>query len=193
MAFDPSPTTSPRLLLTGFEPFVHFLINPSWIAAQRAAEAFPSQVIAHCLPVDHHRSRQALLKLLTEIRPQAVLAMGLAAGDTFRIERLARKPVEFTTITGRPDHHITMDLDRIASPLARLNVPWRYSDDAGQYVCESTYWTLLQFMAEQNLDIPCGFLHVPADTDTWPAQRTAGVVVEVVRELLAEGKLSERM
>jgi pyrrolidone-carboxylate peptidase len=51
----------------------------------------------------------------------------------------------------------------------------------GQYVCESIFWTLLDYAATQSPGMHAGFLHVPAISDVWPAQRAVEVVWELVK------------
>src|SRR5689334_13984233 len=136
------------LLLTGFKPFAKFADNPSWEAARAVAEATGSTIAARRLAVDYHRAREQLLKILDQLRPRACLCMGLAAGDVFRLERVARKVPQFKELAG-PDQLIgNWPWDSTAATLSRLQVPWRYSDDCGLYVCESTYWSLLQYSQE---------------------------------------------
>jgi len=51
----------------------------------------------------------------------------------------------------------------------------------GQYVCESTFWALLDYAATHRPGMHAGFLHVPAISDVWLAERVVGVVWEVVK------------
>jgi hypothetical protein len=67
--------------------------------------------------------------------------------------------------------------------LRRQNIPHRRFTDAGQYVCESTFWTLLDFAAMHSPQMRAGFLHVPAISDAWPAERVAEVVRETVERI----------
>ena len=64
--------------------------------------------------------------------------------------------------------------------MRRRRIFHRCFTDAGQYVCESTFWTLRDYRATQNPEMHAGFLHVPAINEVWPAER----VVEVVREIV---------
>jgi pyrrolidone-carboxylate peptidase len=65
--------------------------------------------------------------------------------------------------------------------LRRHNIPHRRSTDAGRYVCESTFWTLLDYAATHRPAMPAGFLHVPAICAVWPAERVVEVVWELVK------------
>ncbi|MEE2715754.1 MAG: hypothetical protein VYD34_07115, partial [Verrucomicrobiota bacterium] len=48
------------------------------------------------------------------------------------------------------------------------------SGDAGQYVCESTYWTLLNFRDQHDSPENSAFLHVPPLSTDWTAEEIAG-------------------
>jgi pyroglutamyl-peptidase len=175
-----------KLMLTGFEPFAQYAINPSWEAARQVAAARGDRVQAHRLPVDHFRARETLLQLLELHRPDACLCMGLAAGDCFRLERQARRPAQFHAAAGDGAlRRGRFAFDGIARTLRRVGATWRYSDDCGQYVCESAYWTLLEHAAGNGWPRQCGFLHVPAESKLWPTQRTVQVVMAVVEDLLS--------
>src|SRR5689334_4924379 len=132
-----------KLLITGFEPFADFAVNPSGEAAAPLAEEFGSDLAAHVLPVDFLRARQRLIGLLNEHHPRACLCRGLAPGKDFRIERVARRVSQFSHLSGEASHEGTLHFHVIEQTLTRLGAPWRYSDDCGLYVCESTYWALL--------------------------------------------------
>jgi pyroglutamyl-peptidase len=170
------------LLLTGFEPFGPYAQNPSWIAAAAAAKRLPVVVLARQLPVEHHSARRHLLDALDELNPAACLCMGLAPGNLFRLEQLARKPQQFAALPGEPEYQSTWPWETTEAHFLRRKVPHRRSTDAGQYVCESTFWTLLNYTATHNPQMPAGFLHVPAISDVWPAESVAGVVQELVED-----------
>jgi len=172
----------PQLLLTGFEPFDRFDVNPSWEAANVVAEEIGPLVAARRLAVDFRRARTELNAALDELRPNACLCMGLAAGDVFRVERVARKVPQFAHIPGPDESAGNWLWPSLPETLSKLAVPWRFSDDCGMYVCESTYWSLLQYSHKNGWPKRCGFLHVPAVSEIFPLTRTIGIIREVVRE-----------
>jgi pyrrolidone-carboxylate peptidase len=63
--------------------------------------------------------------------------------------------------------------------LAASGVEARESQDAGRYVCETTYWSLLTY---DGASIPAhaAFLHVPHESDEYPVTRIARGVASVV-------------
>jgi len=55
-----------KLLVTGFEPFADFAVNPSGEAVTRLRNEFGSELAAHVLPVDFLAARERLIELLNE-------------------------------------------------------------------------------------------------------------------------------
>lgn len=180
-----SPASSAPLLITGFEPFSIYPVNPSLMAAEAAGAMFPDRVIARRLPVDYLPARMTLLAAIADVRPSACLCMGQAPSDEFRLEQIARKPVQFAEFDGPAQLAGTWPWEQMERTLRRLGVPHRRSIDAGRYVCESTYWALLDAAEREGFAGPLGFLHVPAISPAWPAERTTEVVAAVVGDFLA--------
>lgn len=167
-----------RLLITGFEPFRTFTVNPSWHAAEAVARG-RSDVRAERLPVDHRRARERLLEAIARHRPLDVLCMGLAAGDLFRLELLARKPAELADLAGPPVLHGRWPWRGAEAALRALGEPVRTSTDAGRYVCESTYWSLLHHAPSAGVR-RAAFLHVPALSGRFDQERISRAVVAMV-------------
>jgi len=70
-----------KMLVTGFTPFGGEQINPSWEAARRLPNRIGgAELIKHEIPTEFDASGAALHKLLTELRPDAVLCVGQYGG-----------------------------------------------------------------------------------------------------------------
>ena len=80
-----------KMLVTGFTPFGGEQINPSWEAARRLPNRIGgAELIKHEIPTEFDASGAALHKLLTELRPDAVLCVGQYGGaNCIRVERVA--------------------------------------------------------------------------------------------------------
>lgn len=66
-----------KILVTGFTPFGGEQINPSWEAIRRLPNRIGgAELIKHEIPTEFDASGAALHKLLTELRPDAVLCVG---------------------------------------------------------------------------------------------------------------------
>jgi pyroglutamyl-peptidase len=177
----------PPFLLTGFEPFQQWTINSSWEVAWRVAGALGGPVVARRLPVDYHAARAELLRLLQELRPAACLCMGLTPAASFCVERRARKPVQFDGVPGEADLPGAWPWEALVASLGKSPVPVCLSEDAGQYVCESTYWSLLDFRRREGHPARAAFLHVPPLSEQFPVDVLAAAVELLVREALADG------
>lgn len=165
--------TSQKILLTGFEPFAGFEVNSSWQAVQLLAKENNPQLICGCLPVDYLAARNQLLHLLKSHQPTTCLCTGLAKGNTFRLERLARKPEQFEDLEGPSLLTGQWEWDNVMQSFQAKNLPAYFSEDAGQYVCESTYWTLLDFRDHNEFPKNSAFLHVPPLSEDWSAGKIA--------------------
>jgi pyroglutamyl-peptidase len=177
---------NPILLVTGFEPFASFDSNPSWDAAAEASTRLPESVAALRLPVDYFESRARLIAAIENLNPSACLCMGLAPTDEFRMEEVARKPKEFARLAGLPLMTGTWPWTNTLNALRSQDVPHRRSRDAGQYVCESTYWSLLDFGSRHSPEMHMGFLHVPAISKQFSLERTTQVVFAVISAYTSE-------
>jgi pyroglutamyl-peptidase len=176
---------SATFLVTGFEPFGEHRTNSSWDALERVREHWPRDVVTLRLPVDYRAAHVALRAALQELEPMAVLCTGLAKGRIFRIERCARRPAQLDELAVAGD-----------AALARGRWPWAEmrralestgvdvieSEDAGRYVCESTYWSLLTYRSASDAGAPpfAGFLHVPHESNDYSLERIAAAVQSVV-------------
>src|SRR3989304_5763839 len=81
-----------KLLLAGFEPFGGSAVNPSQQVVRALAQESRPGVELHTaiLPVDRANGPAAVLRAVQEIRPDAVLCLGEAAGRmAISIERVA--------------------------------------------------------------------------------------------------------
>jgi pyroglutamyl-peptidase len=112
--------------------------------------------------------------LIDDLRPGIVLLTGLADDPVPRLERSGRAgPL---AVPDKPSRRPgrwpwTAALDRVAGQ----GLPVRHSDDAGGYVCDTTYWAAL------GTEVPLvAFLHLPPPGPIWTPERGARVVEAVL-------------
>jgi pyroglutamyl-peptidase len=185
---------SETFLVTGFEPFREHRTNSSWDALELLRESWPDDITALRLPVDYHRAHEALREALARLQPRAVLCTGLAKGRVFRIERHARRPEALAREVGEALAEGRWPWHEMRRELEACGVPTVDSTDAGQYVCESTYWSLLTYCVTESR-IPEGgfapvrgsapefaaFLHVPPASEEQPLTLIARAVGRVIQ------------
>lgn len=145
-----------RIVVTGFEPFGEWPVNPSGEAVWLL-----EGVSAHVLPVDHELAAETVRGIVRREQPDVILLTGLAAGSCFRLETVARGP-ERGLRRGR------WPFAAAQARLAGRGLPCRLSRDAGRYVCETSYFAAL------GTGVPrVAFLHVPPLGGVWTARRIA--------------------
>lgn len=185
---------SATFLVTGFEPFKQHRTNSSWDALTALRGRWPDDIQAVRLPVDYRRAHEALREALDELRPRAVLCTGLAEGRLFRIEHHARRPEALSGETGEALVEGRWPWREMRRELEACGVPTADSVDAGQYVCESTYWSLLTYAVAQrhapeepaaaargSAPQYAAFLHVPPASDEQPLTLIAHAVGRVIQ------------
>jgi len=182
-------------LVTGFEPFGGHRLNPSAEIATRldGCRLGRVRVVGRVLPVDLVGLDAALDKVLTETRPDLVVALGLAASEpVIRLERVALNVADFTTPDNvgavrrnapldpaGPDARFSrLPLEAILAATLAAGIPARLSETAGLYLCNALMYRLLGRLRPA---IPGGFIHLPP---------LPGQIAEAIRH--AGGRVAER-
>ena len=171
---------SPRILLTGFEPFGGESVNPSWEIA-RALDGWNCEgrtVRAVQLPCAFGDALGRLDEALAAHRPELVVCLGQAGGraeisiervainvDDARIpDNLGRQPIDAPVIAGGPAAYFSsLPIKAVARDVREAGVAAAVSNTAGTFVCNHVFYALMHRLAT----VPAlarargGFLHVP--------------------------------
>lgn len=167
-----------KLLLTGFEPFLDFSINPTKKIAEELNGAAIGNytVISHVLSVDFRKAGKQLLQLIDETKPDAIISLGLAGGR-FKVnpERIAinvndgpsdnqgHKPEnEVIQENGADGLFSTLPISRMVEQLQAQGIPAEISNTAGTYLCNHVMYQALHYTKTNNQYLPAGFIHLPA-------------------------------
>jgi len=175
----------PVILLTGFEPFGGYRLNSSWEAARIAGSRPGADVVVARLPVDYVRAAQALTALLERHRPDVCLLTGLAHGTRLRIERVARRPRALAGPASPGRLHGVWPVAEIGMALRLAKLPFKVSDNAGRYICNGTYWSLLDFRMKNGWPRHAVFLHVPPLSGRFSAASLARGMEAILRRRAA--------
>ncbi|WP_339148042.1 MULTISPECIES: pyroglutamyl-peptidase I [unclassified Sutcliffiella] len=168
------------LLLTGFVPFLNFTINPT----EQIANELDQQTIGNykvhssILPVDFNQSAAQLLHHINDIKPDAVISLGLAAGRAhITPERIA---INCKDAGGAPDNNgvihqdepidqsgpaayfSTLPIRDMVNHLTENQYPAKVSNTAGTYLCNNVMYAALHYLMNNQTNIPAGFIHIPA-------------------------------
>ncbi|KGA95548.1 peptidase C15 [Alkalihalobacillus alcalophilus ATCC 27647 = CGMCC 1.3604] len=167
-----------RLLLTGFEPFLDFSINPTMkiVEELEGEEVGPYIITSKVLSVDFELAGKQLVKYIDENKPDAIISLGLAGGR-YKItpERVAinvnhgladnngHSPMDEVIQAEGPDGLFsTLPISLMVSQLINNGLPAEISNTAGTYLCNHVMYQALYYTKSKNLSIPAGFIHIPA-------------------------------
>ncbi|QAS53628.1 pyroglutamyl-peptidase I [Halobacillus litoralis] len=167
------------LLLTGFEPFLDFAVNPT----KEIVETLNGEMIndylinGKILAVDYNESGEEMVSFIEKVQPDAVLSLGLAAGrHKVTPERIAincnaskendnegNTPDGDPIIAGGPDGVFsTLPIKVLVEGLNNKGYPAEISNTAGTYLCNHVMYQAIYNFRKLDEDVPAGFIHLPA-------------------------------
>lgn len=169
-----------KILVTGFDTFGTHAFNPAEEIVRRLAAAPPTDsfetLATLVVPTEYDSAVRHTLAAIDAERPDSVLMFGLAAeSGTFRIERLGRNAVNpdrrdnrdvgwtaGSIVADAPETYPTVvDIPALHAALSGEGVTPTLSDDAGGYVCNFLYFSVLHAIAANRRPERALFVHVP--------------------------------
>ena len=192
-------------LLTGFGPFLEIVSNPTERLVRHIEQNLvPGHRLTTCvLPVSYGRAPQILTAAIDRGgeagRPfDLVLMLGVASNSShWRVERYGRNenarapdadnvtPLPLIDLAGPKLLEATIPVEAIVAELSRAGFPAEPSDSAGAYLCNHALYVVLRHLRKSGRSIPAGFLHVPADTDTFPPGASGGAQFTFAQQIAA--------
>jgi len=165
------------MLLTGFESYGGRSLNPAEQVVKRltGTEIRGVRISGHTLPVDYSELGPRIGALLEEVRPRAVICLGLWPGTPMlRIERVAVNIADFeipdnvghmtrgpVVEGGAEAYRSTLPIHAIQDRLLEAGIPARLSASAGTFLCNALMYHALRACAAHAPAAPCGFIHLP--------------------------------
>ena len=162
------------MLLTGFESYGGRSLNPAEQVVKRLAgtEIGGVRVRGHTLPVNYVELGARIASLIEEVRPRAVICLGLWPGTPLlRLERIAVNIADFeipdnvghmtrgpVVEGGAEAYRSTLPIHAIQDRLLAAGIPARLSGSAGSLQCADVPCAA---RAEHAPGVPCGFIHLP--------------------------------
>lgn len=145
---------SKKVLLTSFTTWLpHQKSNSSDDLLHEVTkdDSFPASLTAlRQLPVNIQQASKLVLAQINQLNPDLIISCGMAEKRSIlTIESQARK-----------ENHLIetwVKLERLTAGLKMTNI----SHDAGKFVCEGLYYSLLKHLRDRHLQTPCIFVHVP--------------------------------
>lgn len=192
-----------KLLLSGFEPFLGFPINPTEAIVKEldGKEVGGFSVHGVLLPVDFEKAGPSILEVIEEVQPDVVISLGLAAGrSSITPERIAincrdGEPdnngvalQDAPVVEGGPDGYFsTLPIRKMVDVLNESGYPARISNTAGTYLCNNIMYTVLNAVGD---GVRAGFVHIPAsrelavnskrDMASWSQKDLVDAVVKII-------------
>ncbi len=167
-----------KILLTGFEPFTPYKVNPTEELARGFDGYRVAGAVVHAavLPVHHADAAARVRTLLDTVRPDTVLELGLAGSRArIAIERVAVNVMDYPVpdnagcemrdepcvASGPVAYSTTLPSRAIVARLLDAGIPAYVSDTAGTYLCNQTLYATLHAVAGLAKPPRVGFMHVP--------------------------------
>jgi pyroglutamyl-peptidase len=164
------------VLVTGFEPFGNYPVNPSKLIAEALNGSIlnDEEIVGVVLPLDFNESVKITTDAMQHYHPDLVISLGLnARARGIEIEKigvnLKRYPKDDGTwsfpqridVSGPFLRFSSIHTINIVKKIREANISVKQSFFAGTYVCNALFYQLLEYVSEQNSSIKIGFIHVP--------------------------------
>lgn len=170
-----------KLLLTGFEPFLDFPVNPTAKIVEKLAGSTLNgyEIVGKVLTVDFTKSGEQLLAEIADVQPDALISLGLAGGRY----KITPERIAINCNDGEADNtgHVPngeaifedgqdglfskLPIDKMVQKLTGSGLPAGISNTAGTYLCNNVMYHGLYHFQKENLPVPSGFIHIPASHD----------------------------
>lgn len=166
-----------KILVTGFEPFLDYKINPTMqiVEELNGKKIDCYDIVGRILSVDFQQSAEQLKQHIEEVKPQIIISLGLAGGR-FKVtpERIAINvkdgepdnkgytPVDERIHEEGADAYLTnLPIRSMVNRLQAEGYPAEISNTAGTYLCNNIMYEGLAY-AQQHEGVRAGFIHIPA-------------------------------
>lgn len=142
------------ILLTSFDIWEpHHISNSSDdLLAELVVRNLLSEQTAllRSVPVDFDRAPAIVLQKLADVNPRLIICCGMAESrDCLTLESNGKQADDIL--------HTRLAINSLVEPLELTAV----SHDAGSFVCNHLYYSVLKHIRDNELDIDCLFVHVP--------------------------------
>jgi pyroglutamyl-peptidase len=184
-----------NILIAAFRPFGARKTNTSeevlkYLRQQPRADREIGMHFA-VLPVNFRTTWSALKKAIAHHSPDALLLLGEAGVITPTIENTARNRRRYKNSeiriekNGRAAIQTSFNARKLAAAATGKSAPqkqyWRVSQNAGNYLCNFSYWKALAHKPE----LPCIFVHVSALDPGQDARSIAVIAKQTIRFISA--------
>ena len=167
-----------KLLLTAFEPYGGETVNPSLEVARAIGNMhFPGVHVEIVeLPVARFQAVEIAINRMRSAAPDIVIMLG-EWSSRFRVtpERVAINVDDFPipdnggnqpqgeriAEDGPVGYFSTLPIAAIVTHLKKAHIPAAISNSAGTYLCNRLFYSVMHWIAVEQLPIHAGFMHLP--------------------------------
>ncbi len=106
------------------------------------------------LPVDVQLASSQVKAKIEVVQPNYIILCGMAE---------SRKQLSVEKIASYAENILqtTVDLEQLVAEATAIEI----SHDCGKFVCEGLYYSVLEYLRQRQLTVPCIFVHVPILTE----------------------------
>lgn len=193
-----------KLLITGFDPFGKYTINPSWQAVQALADKIGDFELHKMQLLNIYGSEfKKIARAVEQLQPDCLLMLGMNSGSTDIIldtvainlrdalieDNLGKKPWNEPIVTDGPTAYFTtLDVHTLVKKLRREKLPVAIGYSSGAYICNEVFY--LSLHNYQNTEMKVGFIHVPLIPEmVWdesmarPLEETTAILQKIIEEI----------
>ena len=190
-----------KILLTGYEPFLDFKRNPSLEACKllEGNDYHDYEVVVEELPMRYKEIRDLIRGLVDKHEPTAVISTGVSSmAADICVERVA---INVGSADGGPNfgydrldqvlnpdgpvaYWSTLPIREIVEAINKADIPARISNSAGTQGCNLVFYHLMDYVAEKELGIPAGFIHIPRLPENAIGTRNPSMSLETASKAL---------
>ena len=199
-----------KLLLTGFDPFAHYNINPSWEAVKALPDNIGSFAVTRLmLPNIYGTAGRLLIEEAERVQPDVILMTGMDSGstrlhadcvavnlrDALLEDNKGLMPWGEPVVPGAPAAYFaTIPVHKLVTRLQKASCPVHLGYCTGGYVCNDIFYMVLHHFSGTN--VKTGFVHVPLlpqmvfdESLALPLDETVKIlrqIIETLSDLLTE-------
>lgn len=190
------PPNTPIVLVTGFEPFSTYEINPSQLIAEAldGQNIAGSKIIGISLPVNFNESVEVVIQAIIDYNPLLVISMGLSPSThKINVEKcgINLKQVPQNESMWFPFRRLDpcgpfirlspLRTREIVLEIREAGIPTHQSFFAGLYVCNAVFYGTLGYIEEYGIPTTAGFIHVPLLSSQDPDGMDLETMIEAVK------------
>lgn len=155
-----------RILLTSFDIWLpnqkSNSANDLLIALEKNHPTTDYLTFVKQIPVDVSLASNRVIRKINEIQPDAIICCGMAEKRSqLSVESNASSTAILSTENNQRVLYTTVDLDLLVKGLETVDI----SHNCGKFVCEGLYYSVLDYLQQNQIKIPCIFVHVPILTE----------------------------